>query len=86
MGQILRFIHPDANFDPDTLAVLGTAYDKAMSSTIGTARNRQRGYSETYHYAGREGRAQSRPLVRGCTGPVRRIAFNFTDVDGKPAG
>lgn len=32
LGQILKFIHPDTNFDPETTAVLGVAFDKAMAA------------------------------------------------------
>lgn len=31
LGQILKFIHPDTHFDPETTAVLGAAFDKAMA-------------------------------------------------------
>ncbi len=32
MGQILQFIRPYDVFDPDALAILGDAYDKAIAS------------------------------------------------------
>jgi hypothetical protein len=31
MARILPFILPDANFDPETTAILGAAYDKAIA-------------------------------------------------------
>ena len=31
MGQILKFIHPDAHFDPETTAALGAAFDRAIN-------------------------------------------------------
>ncbi len=32
MGQILKFIPPDTNFDPETIAILGAAFDKTIES------------------------------------------------------
>jgi hypothetical protein len=32
MGQALRFIPPDANFDPETAAMLGAVLDKVIAS------------------------------------------------------
>ena len=32
MGQILQFIRPCDVFDPETLVILGEAYDKALAS------------------------------------------------------
>jgi hypothetical protein len=32
MGEILHFIRPTDAFDPETLEVLGTAYDTAIAS------------------------------------------------------
>jgi hypothetical protein len=32
MGQILQFIRPYDVFDPETLVILGEAYDKALAS------------------------------------------------------
>lgn len=32
MGQILRFLPPDTVFDPDTAAMLGAVFDKAIAS------------------------------------------------------
>ena len=31
MAQILRFIQPDNSFDPETIALLGSAYDEAIA-------------------------------------------------------
>ena len=35
MGQILPFRFPDTQFDPETIAILGTAYDQAISRVNG---------------------------------------------------
>lgn len=32
MGQILQFVRPYDVFDPDTLIILGDAYDRAIAS------------------------------------------------------
>ena len=32
MGQILKFIPPDANFDPETAAMLGAVFDKTVAA------------------------------------------------------
>jgi hypothetical protein len=32
MGEVLRFIPPDINFDPETVAVLGAAFDKTIAA------------------------------------------------------
>lgn len=32
MAQILKFIPRDSSFDPETLTLLGTAYDRAIAS------------------------------------------------------
>jgi hypothetical protein len=32
MGQALTFIPPDANFDPETAAMLGAVFDKVIAS------------------------------------------------------
>lgn len=32
MGRILKFIPPDCNFDPETVTVLGVAFDKAIAA------------------------------------------------------
>jgi hypothetical protein len=31
MAEILQFIRPDNSFDPETIALLGAAYDKAVA-------------------------------------------------------
>jgi hypothetical protein len=35
MGQILQFVRPIDAFDPETLTILGEAYDKAVASLKG---------------------------------------------------
>jgi hypothetical protein len=32
MAQILQFVRPDESLDPETLKILGEAYDKALAS------------------------------------------------------
>jgi hypothetical protein len=32
MGELLKFIPPNANFDPETAAMLGAAFDKAIAA------------------------------------------------------
>jgi hypothetical protein len=32
MGDVLRFIPPDIIFDPDTVAMLGVAFDKTIAA------------------------------------------------------
>ena len=31
MAQILRFIHPDSSFDPETIALMGSVCDDAIA-------------------------------------------------------
>jgi 2C-methyl-D-erythritol 2,4-cyclodiphosphate synthase len=35
MAEILKFIRPTDSFDPETLAILGTVYDRAVASLNG---------------------------------------------------
>jgi len=32
MSEVLRFVPPDTNFDPETVAMLGAAFDKTIAA------------------------------------------------------
>src|ERR1700761_4179381 len=32
VGEILKFVQPDTHFDPETIAVLGAAFDQALAA------------------------------------------------------
>jgi hypothetical protein len=61
MGQALTFIPPDANFDPETAAMLGAVFDKVIASLRdgGQPEIVREANSKTHHHAGCERRAQS---------------------------